>query len=64
MMKFNETTEKVAKTREGITVPDYLVGKVELLRCNSTFLSDLLSVGVKAGKSYQVDAIKKVLKWR
>ena len=62
MQRFQELTEEAVKTTRYISVPDHLVGKVQLLKCNSAFLQDPHSVGVGAAKTDQAEAILNVQK--
>ena len=40
MQRFQELTEEMVKTIRYNSVPDHLVGKVQLLKCNSAFRPD------------------------
>ena len=62
MQRFQELTEEVVKTTRYNRVPDHLVGKVQLLKCNSAFLPDSSSVGIGAAKTDQAEAIQNVQK--
>lgn len=62
MQAYATKNEEAVKVTRYNRVPDHLVGKVELLKCNSAFLPDPRSVGQGAGKNDQAAAIANVMK--
>ena len=62
MQIFKSKNEEAVKTTRYNRVPDHLVGKVDLLKCDSAFLPDPRSCGQGAGKIDQAEAIANVQK--
>ncbi len=62
MLRYKDQKDEAVKITRYNRVPDHLVGKVELLKCNSAFLPDPRSVGQGAGKEDQAEASKTIQK--
>ena len=62
MLRYKDQKDEAVKITRYNRVPDHLVGKVELLKCNTAFLPDPRSVGQGAGKEDQAEASKAIQK--
>jgi hypothetical protein len=62
MLRYKDQKDEAVKITRYNRVPNHLVGKVELLKCNSAFVQDPNSVGQGAGKEDQAEASKTIQK--
>ena len=62
MLRYKDQKDEAVKITRYNRVRNHLVGKVELLKCNSAFVPDPRSVGQGAGKEDQAEASKTIQK--